>query len=72
MKSKVKVSFVKADSFEELQELVNREIEAIQVNVRNTITGVSTVSEGESYITQITYEEAREILNEELGVDADK
>ena len=72
MKSKVKVSFVKADSFEELQELVNREIEAIQVNVRNTITGISTVSEGESYITQITYEEAREILNEGLGVDADK
>lgn len=72
MKSKVKVSFVKADSFEELQELVNREIEAIQVNVRNTITGVSTVSEGESYITQITYEEAREILNEGLEVDADK
>ena len=72
MKSKVKVSFVKADNFEELQELVNREIEAIQVNVRNTITGISTVSEGESYITQITYEEAREILNEGLGVDADK
>ena len=72
MKSKVKVSFVKADSFEELQELVNREIEAIQVNVRYTITGVSTVSEGESYITQITYEEAREILNEGLEVDADK
>lgn len=72
MKSKVKVSFVKADSFEELQELVNREIEAIQVNVRNTITGINTVSEGESYITQITYEEAREILNEGLGVDADK
>ena len=72
MKSKVKVSFVKADSFEELQELVNREIEAIQVNVRNTITGISTVSEGESYITQITYEEAREILNEGLKVDADK
>lgn len=72
MKSKVKVSFVKADSFEELQELVNREIEAIQVNIRNTITGISTVSEGESYITQITYEEAREILNEGLGVDADK
>lgn len=72
MKSKVKVSFVKADNFEELQELVNREIEAIQVNVRNTITGVSTVSEGESYITQITYEEAREILNEGLEVDADK
>jgi len=72
MKSKVKVSFVKADSFEELQELVNREIEAIQVNVRNTITGISTVSEGESYITQITYEEAREILNEGLEVDADK
>lgn len=72
MKSKVKVSFVKADSFEELQELVNREIEAIQVNVRNTITGISTVSEGESYITQITYEEARDILNEGLEVDADK
>ena len=72
MKSKVKVSFVKADNFEELQELVNREIEAIQVNVRNTITGISTVSEGESYITQITYEEAREILNEGLKVDADK
>ena len=72
MKSKVKVSFVKADSFEELQELVNREIEAIQVNVRNTITRISTVSEGESYITQITYEEAREILNEGLEVDADK
>lgn len=72
MKSKVKVSFVKADSFEELQELVNREIEAIQVNVRNTITGISTVSKGESYITQITYEEAREILNEGLEVDADK
>lgn len=72
MKSKVKVSFVKADNFEELQELVNREIEAIQVNVRNTITGISTVSEGESYITQITYEEAREILNEGLEVDADK
>ena len=71
MKSKVKVSFVKADSFEELQELVNREIEAIQVNVRNTITGINTVSEGESYITQITYEEAREILNEGLEVDAD-
>lgn len=72
MKSKVKVSFVKADSFEELQELVNREIEAIQVNVRNTITGINIVSEGESYITQITYEEAREILNEGLEVDADK
>ena len=72
MKSKVKVSFVKADNFEELQELVNREIEAIQVNVRNTITGISTVSEGDSYITQITYEEAREILNEGLEVDADK
>ena len=72
MKSKVKVSFVKANNFEELQELVNREIEAIQVNVRNTITGISTVSEGESYITQITYEEAREILNEGLEVDADK
>ena len=72
MKSKVKVSFVKADNFEELQELVNREIEAIQVNVRNTITGIRTVSEGESYITQITYEEAREILNEGLEVDADK
>ena len=72
MKSNVKVSFVKADNFEELQELVNREIEAIQVNVRNTITGVNTVSEGESYITQITYEEAREILNEGLEVDADK
>ena len=57
MKSKVKVRFVEAANLDELKELTNKELEAIQVNVRNMIRDIRTSIYGTGYLVQITYEE---------------
>lgn len=57
MKSKVKVRFVEATNLDELKELTNKELEAIQVNVRNMIRDIRTSIYGTGYLVQITYEE---------------
>ena len=59
MKSTVKVRYVEAINTDELNELINKEISAIQVNVRNIIRDIKPVSIGGTgtYLVQITYEE---------------
>lgn len=71
MKSnKIKVSFVESDNLEELKELTNKEIEAIQVNIRNVIKDVNLKCKPNGgFIMQINYEELeldenKQILNE--------
>jgi indole-3-glycerol phosphate synthase len=71
MKSKVRVNFVEADNLEELKEVVSKELEVIQVNVRNIIEDIKTSDRNNSgYICQITYREVDEpeILSESVEV----
>ena len=66
MKSnKIKVSFIESENLDELKDLTNREIEAIQVNIRNIVKDVDLTSKPSGgYVVQITYEE--------LELDEDK
>lgn len=61
MKSKIKVEFVEAENLDELRDLTNQAIAAIQVNVRNIIKDVNlTHKPTGGYVVQITYEETEE------------
>ena len=61
MKSnQIKVEFVEADNLEELRDMTNKAIQAIQVNVRNIIKDVNlTHKPTGGYVVQITYEEVK-------------
>ena len=67
---KIKVSYVEVVDPDKLGEAVNKELEALQVNVNNHITDIKTfVSLSGSYIAQISYMEITDdapmqILNE--------
>ena len=72
MEFKVKVEYVEAETLDELRNLTNKAIEAIQVNVRNQIRDIKTIVNKTGYIVQITYdeityEEDKQILNESTG-----
>lgn len=72
MEFKVKVEYVEADTLDELRDLTNKAIEAIQVNVRNQIRDIKTIVNKNGYVVQITYdeityEEDKQILNESIG-----
>lgn len=61
MKSKIKVEFVEAENLDELRDLTNQAIAAIQVNVRNIIKDVNLTHKlTNGYVVQITYEETEE------------
>ena len=65
MKSNIKVEYVEAGTLEELKELVDKTISAIQVNIKNTIKDIKTITRTNGgFLVQITYEEERQILNE--------
>ena len=61
MKSnQIKVEFVEADNLEELRDITNKAIQAIQVNVRNIIKDVNLTNKPTGgYVVQITYEEVK-------------
>ena len=61
MKSnQIKVEFVEADNLEELRDITNKAIQAIQVNVRNIIKDVNLTNKlTGGYVVQITYEEVK-------------
>jgi len=62
MKSKIKVEYLEASSLEELNEVVQVGIEAIQVNVKNKILDIKTLEKSSGgYLVQVTYEETEEI-----------
>ena len=72
MEFKVKVEYVEAETLDELRNLTNKAIEAIQVNVRNQIRDIKTIVNKTGYVVQITYdeityEEDKQILNESTG-----
>lgn len=70
MKSNIKVEYVEAGTLDELKELVDKTISAIQVNVRNTIKDIKTITRTNGgFLVQITYEEERQILNESEEVE---
>ena len=72
MKSKIKVAYVEAENLEELENLTNKEIEAIQVNIKNIIKDVDlTHKNNTGYVVQITYEEIEEpqILKESEDIN---
>lgn len=71
MKSKIKVSYVIAGNEEELQNMVNIELEAIQVNVKNKVKDIRFGQAHTGYIAQITYEENEDIqiLNENVEAE---
>lgn len=72
MKSKIKIDYVEAETIDELKETINKEIEAIQVNIKNVIKDVETINKPNGgFIAQILYEEIEEpkILNESEVLD---
>ena len=69
MKSKIKVEYLEADNLEELNEITQVSIEAIQVNIKNKIKDIKTFEKSSGgYLIQITYEETEEpqILKESV------
>lgn len=65
MKSKTKVSYVSEYYLENLPDSVNKELSAINVNVRNVIKDVSlNYVPNAGYVVQIVYEEL-DINNED-------
>ena len=60
----IRVEFVEAETLEELKELTNKAVEAIQVNIRNVVKDIQLTSKVTGgYVVQITYEE-KAVLNE--------
>ena len=67
MKPKVKISYVESDSLDELKELTNRELEAIQLNIRNVIQDVKlTYKDNNGYVVMIVYAEVENDEKENL------
>jgi thioredoxin reductase len=66
MKMRIKVEFITGSNIEELQENVNKALEAIQLNVKNNIVEVKTISAEGSFVSQIAYAELEELEKEPL------
>ena len=67
MKPKVKISYVESNSLDELKELTNRELEAIQLNVRNVIQDVKlSYKDNNGYVVMIVYAEVEHDEKEKL------
>lgn len=68
---KTKVLYVISNEINTLQDEVNKELEALQVNSKITIEKVDTTIGQNTYIVQVTYNESEEIpqiLNEDILV----
>ena len=67
MKPKVKISYVESDSLDELKELTNRELEAIQLNIRNVIKDIKlSYKDNNGYVVMIVYAEVEHDEKENL------
>ena len=66
MKMRIKVEFITGSTIEELQENVNKALEAIQLNVKNNIVEVKTISAEGNFVSQIAYAELDELEKEPL------
>ena len=53
----IKISYVKAENVEQLQDEVNKELEALQLNVKNKVAEVKTIKDDSGYLAQIAYME---------------
>lgn len=68
---KTKVLYVISNEINTLQDEVNKELEALQVNSKITIEKIDTTIGQNTYIVQVTYNESEEItqiLNEDILV----
>lgn len=54
---KIKISYVGAPDLEQLQEAVSKELEALQLNVKNKVAEVKTIKDDSGYLAQIAYME---------------
>ncbi len=52
---KIKISYVSAETIEQLKEEVNKELEALQLNVNNRIIEVRTLVAGSGFVAQVAY-----------------
>ena len=66
MKMRIKVEFITGSTIEELQENVNKALEAIQLNVKNNIVEVKTINAEGNFVSQIAYAELDELEKEPL------
>lgn len=70
---RIKVSYVEAQNLEQLQDVVSKELEAIQLNIKNKVAEVKTITSGDKYVAQIVYMEIddldKQILMEGETVD---
>lgn len=70
---RIKVSYVEAQNLEQLQDVVSKELEAIQLNIKNRVAEVKTITSGDKYVAQIVYMEIddldKQILMEGETVD---
>ncbi len=67
MKPKVKISYVESNSLDELKELTNRELEAIQLNIRNMIKDIKlSYKDNNGYVVMIVYAEVEHDEKESL------
>lgn len=66
MKMRIKVEFITGSNIEELQENVNKALEAIQLNVKNNVVEVKTISTEGNFVSQIAYAELDELEKEPL------
>lgn len=73
---KIKIVYVEAENIEKLQEVVNKELDALQMNVRNKVVEVKTLTTTDGYAAQIAYAELegapQEILMEGDAVNVPK
>ena len=68
---KTRVLYVISNEINTLQDEVNKELEALQVNSKITIEKVDTTVGQNTYIVQVTYNESEDItqiLNEDILV----
>lgn len=68
---KTRVLYVISNEIDTLQDEVNKELEALQVNSKITIEKIDTTVGQNTYIVQVTYNESEEIpqiLNENILV----
>ncbi len=64
----IKVSYIEATDVTALQELVSKELEAIQLNVKNRIVDVKPFILGDKLVAQIAYAEVEEQVLKESGL----
>lgn len=68
---KTRVLYVISNEIDTLQDEVNKELEALQVNSKITIEKIDTTVGQNTYIVQVTYNESEDIpqiLNEDILV----